>query len=533
LQGVKILKRFYLCCNKKITFAFNHLIYKTTDFTLSIKSLASQTLWYGLSNIFGRFLNYFLTIILFWIYKPEQIASVMQVYVIVPFLNILFTLGLETSYFKFSQTINKKTLFNTLNTFLLGTTILLTIIMIACNKGMTNLFDMQRNETYYIWMIWLIAIDTMCTIPFANLRHENKPKRFAGIKLLNISVNVVLVLFWLVLCPKLIASGTSLPAWLYNPQIGIGYFIIANMVASVITFMLLLSQWDGFRLQIDAKLLRQIMIYSFPIIIVGFGGMINDFLSRITYYKVLHEPLAVLDREFGIFIANYKLAVLATLFIQVFKMGAEPFFFKQSGSKDAPETYARVTKIFSIICCVLFLFIAMNLDLFSQIIARKNPEYAEGIHIVPVLTLANIFLGMYYNLSVWYKVTNNTLKGAYITLMGVVITIGLNVLLVPIFHYTGASWATFCCYFAMLIISYFWGQKYYPIPYDIKNISIYFGLVISMYLTTIFISNICQLQGIAYGIICFMVSASIFLFTAIRLDKQEFASLPKVGKYFK
>jgi O-antigen/teichoic acid export membrane protein len=155
---------------------------------VSIKSLASQTLWYGLSNILGRFLNYFLTLILFYIYKPEQIAGVMQVYVIVPFLNILFTLGLETSYFRFSQTVDKQKLFNTLNTFLFGSTIILTIIMILSNGGMTSLLDMQRNTTYYTWMIWLVAIDTLSTIPFAKLRHENRPKRFAAIKLLNIVI---------------------------------------------------------------------------------------------------------------------------------------------------------------------------------------------------------------------------------------------------------------------------------------------------------------------------------------------------------
>ncbi|MCX8471343.1 MAG: polysaccharide biosynthesis C-terminal domain-containing protein [Chitinophagaceae bacterium] len=498
---------------------------------MSIKSLASQTLWYGLSNILGRFLNYFLTLILFYIYKPEQIAGVMQVYVIVPFLNILFTLGLETSYFRFSQTVDKQKLFNTLNTFLFGSTIILTIIMILSNGGMTSLLDMQRNTTYYTWMIWLVAIDTLSTIPFAKLRHENRPQRFAAIKLLNIVINVVLVLFFLVLCPKLIASGSTIPTWLYHPAIGIGYFILANLAASIVTFFLLLPQWKGYVMQIDKGLLKQIMIYSYPIIIVGFGGMINDFLSRITYYKVLHNPLPELDREFGIFIANYKLAVLATLFIQVFKMGAEPFFFKQSGSKDAPATYARVTKIFSIICCVLFLFIAMNLDIFKLLIARKNVEYAEGIHIVPILTLANIFLGMYYNLSVWYKVTNNTMKGALITLIGVIITIALNIIFVPIFHYTGAAWATFFCYFTMLVISYIWGQKYYPIPYDVKNIFIYFGLVVGMYFLSTYLSNAMQIGGILYGIACFIIATIVFLFVAIKIDKTEFASLPLIGKY--
>jgi O-antigen/teichoic acid export membrane protein len=504
---------------------------------VSVQKLASQTMWYGLSNILGRFLNYFLSLILIYIYKPGDIAAVSQVYVIVPFLNILFTLGLETSYFKFSQNTDKKRLFNTLNSFLIGTTILFCIVLIIMHKPVTASLDMKRNVTYYYWMVAIIAVDTLCAIPFAKLRHENKPKKFAIIKFLNICINVFLVFLFIVVLQGQYLKGTSLPVWLYNPNIGIGYFILANLAASVATFLMLLPEWKGFQIKIDIYLLKQIMMYSLPIIIVGFGGMINDFLSRIMYYKILDDPLPKLDFEFGVFIANYKLAVLATLFIQVFKMGAEPFFFAQSGSKNAPETYARVTKIFSIICCVLFLFIAMNINLFKLLIASKHPEYAQGITIVPILTLANIFLGIYYNLSVWYKVTNNTMKGAIITLIGVAFTIIFNLILVPKMHYFGAVWATFICYASMLVISYIWGQKIYKIPYDVRNILIYFGLVIGMYLLynfTIasagFSNNIIR---VVVGGIAFIISTIVFLIVAIKLDRQEFASLPKVGKYFK
>jgi O-antigen/teichoic acid export membrane protein len=296
---------------------------------------------------------------------------------------------------------------------------------------------------------------------------------------------------------------------------------------------MLLPEWKGFIPNIDKELLKKIMLYSTPIIIVGFGGMINDFLSRIMYYKILDNPVAQLDHEFGVFIANYKLAVLATLFIQVFKMGAEPFFFAQSANKNAPETYARVSKIFSIICCMLFLFIAMNLNLFKILIASKHPEYAEGISIVPILTMANIFLGMYYNLSVWYKVTNNTLKGAIINLIGVAFTIIFNLLLVPSLHYYGAAWATFICYAAMLIISYFWGQKVYPIPYEVNKILIYFGVATGLYAIYIFAIIPMGFIGITSGILCFILSIIIFMFVAIKLDKKEFATWPIIGKYFR
>lgn len=499
---------------------------------MSIQKLAGQTLWYGLSNIVGRFLNFFLTsILLAWLYKPEGIASVSQVYVIVPFLNIIFTLGLETTYFRFSQLVDKQRLFNTLNTLLLCTSLIFTLLLISGKEPISDLLDMQRSSNFYIWMIWIVCIDTLSTIPFAKLRHEGRPKKFALIKLLNILVNVFFVSFWLILCPYLLKQHIDLPAWIYNPSIGIGYLIIANLIASISTLLFLLPEWKGYKPGINFGLLKEIMIYSFPIIIVGFGGMINDFLSRQMYYRLLSDPLEVLDHEFGVFIANYKLAVLATLFIQVFKMGAEPFFFSQAKNKNAPETYARITKFFVIICCFIFLGITMNLHFVESLIAHRHPEYAEGMHIIPVLTMANIFIGIYYNLSVWYKLTNRTMSGAVITLIGVGITILLNILLVPLYHYTGASWATFACYLSMLVITYVWGHKHYPIPYDVRKLVFYLGLVYAMFLIKQYIFNILSLEGTVAGILSFIVSSLIFIAVVVKLDKEEMKALPVIGKY--
>ncbi len=481
----------------------------------------------------GRFLNFFLTsILLAWLYKPEGIAAVSQVYVIVPFLNIIFTLGLETTYFRFSQLVDKQKLFNTLNTFLVGTSLLFTFLLLAGKEPVSNLFDMQRSSDYYIWMIWIVCIDTMSTIPFAKLRHEGRPKKFALIKFLNILINVSFVVFWLIVCPYLIKQGIAIPTWIYNPAIGVGYLIIAGLISSICTLILLLPEWKGYDPRIDFSLLKEIMMYSFPIIIVGFGGMINDFLSRIMYYRLLSDPVDVLDHEFGVFIANYKLAVLATLFIQVFKMGAEPFFFSQAKSKDAPETYARITKFFVIICCFIFLGITMNLHFIESFIAHRHPEYAEGMHIIPVLTMANIFIGIYYNLSIWYKLTNRTMSGAVITLVGVGITVGLNILLVPLFHYTGASWATFACYFSMLVITYLWGKKHYPVPYDVKKLVMYLGLVYGMFLVKQYIFDMYHFNGFIAGMSSFIISALLFAALVMKFDKEEMKSLPVIGKLF-
>ncbi len=499
---------------------------------MSIKKLAGQTLWYGLSNIIGRFLNFFLTsILLAWLYKPEGIASVSQVYVIVPFLNILFTLGLETTYFRFSQQVDKQKLFNTLNTFLVGSSLVFTFFLIVGKEPVSHLFDMQRNTTFYVWMIWIVCIDTLSTIPFAKLRHEGRPRKFAFIKLLSILVNVAFVVFWLILCPYLLRHGYAIPTCIYDPVIGVGYLIIANLIASIATMLVLLPEWKGYKPSIDFKMLKEIMLYSFPIIIVGFGGMINDFLSRQMYYRLLSDPVEKLDHEFGVFIANYKLAVLATLFIQVFKMGAEPFFFSHSKNENAQETYAKVTKIFVIICCFIFLAITMNLHFIESLIAHRNKEYAEGMHIIPVLTMANIFIGIYYNLSIWYKLTNRTMSGAIITLIGVAVTIVLNIILVPLYHYTGASWATFACYLSMLVITYLWGRKHYPVPYEVGKLIFYLALVYGLFLLKQYIFLTFHFTGFVPGVISFMLSAVLFSVIVVKFDREEFTSLPFIGKY--
>jgi O-antigen/teichoic acid export membrane protein len=502
---------------------------------VSVKKLASDTLWYGVSNIAGRFLNYFLsTILLTYLFNAEQSAPISQVYAIIPFLNIVFTLGFETSYFRFSQTIEKQKLFNTQSSILILSTLIFTLLLFFNAASISKTIEMSRNVNYYFWMLFIVAFDALTILPFARLRQEGRPKKFALLKLLNIIFNIVFVIFYLILVPYLIKKGVALPAFLYHPEIGIGYYIVANLCASILQFIILLPQWIGYKFEIDFSLFKNIMSYSWPILIVGFGGMINDFLSRITYYKVLPSiPLKQLDHEFGVFSANYKLAALATIFIQVFKMAAEPFFFNQSKEKNAPETYARVTKIFVIICCYIFIAISMNLNILVLLIASKHKEFAEGIHIVPVLTIANIFLGIYYNLAIWYKITNNTLKGAAITIMGVVITIALNIALVPLFHYTGAAWATCACYFFMMVVSFFWGQKYYKIPYETLKLISYLMLVVSMYLFYTFITYKFNIHNFYIQFIAFAIIIAIFTLVVLKYDKHEFQSLPFIGKYLK
>lgn len=490
-------------------------------------------MWYGVPTIASRFLGYALSLFLFWLYKPSSTASITQVYAVIPFLNILFTYGLETSYFRFVQENDKSVVFNTLMSSILITTILFTSMLLLNTNTLAAAIDFPDHPEYIQWMAWILFFDTLSVIPFAKLRQEERPRFYAFVKVFSIVVNVVLVVFFVGVCPEWYAANPSDP-WLffYDPAIDIGYYIIANMISSILTLVLLSKELISFRFSFNWGLWKKVMHYSYPLIIVGLGGMINEMLSRLVYMRVLELPREEELRQLGIFGANYKLAVLITIFIQVFRMGAEPFFFNQSKEENAPRTYARVMKFFVIACSLIWLAIVVNLPLIKYIGYGKNSAlYEEGLSIVPILAMGSVFLGIYYNLSVWYKLTNKTLTGAWITIGGAVITVLLNIWWIPLFGYNGSAWATFVCYAFMMIISYKLGQKHYPIPYVTKKLMAYLVIVTLLFLLhQLFIHFITQLwAGITFG--CFLLA--VYGWFILLVERKEFQKMPLIGKYIK
>ena len=447
-----------------------------------IKKLAGQTLWYGVPRIMARFLNFGISLLGFRLYDPNGSYAYTQIYAMIPFLSVLFTYGLETSFFRFAQTHDRKKLYNTLNVSLIATTLLFTAALLLLKSPVTGFIEMREHPEYVTWMIGIVFFDTLYTLPMSKLRLEERPRKYAFVNTTAVLLNIGIVLFFFYIArPAYEQDPHSFLGSLYKPSVGIGYFILANLVASGVSLLMLYKEFSSFRFEFDFKLWKEVMKYSYPLIIVGFGGMINEMLSRLAYQKVLHLSPQVEQFELGVFGANYKLAVLITIFIQVFKLAAEPFFFNQSKNANAPQTYARVMKFFVIACCFMFLGVSLLLDFWKILIASKHAEYAQGIHIVPILAMGSVFLGIYYNLTVWYKLTNRNNFGAYITLAGALITILLNVLLVPYFHYTGAAWATFICYAFMMGVSYWLGQKYYPIPYALKKMTAYLVICALLY----------------------------------------------------
>lgn len=498
-----------------------------------IRQLANQTIWYGLSNIVGRFINYLLTPILTYIYASADYGDISILFATAAFLNIVFTYGMETSYFRFTQQEEQQKVFNTTFSMLLITTTALLVLLLAPIQYIADTMNLGEHPEWLVYVVLIVALDTFAVIPFSKLRQDGKPKKFAAIKLLNILINMFFVIFFLYFCKEDYESGKqSFFASLYNPNIGIGYVFIANLIASAATLLMLVKEFTGFQINLDKKLLKEIFIYSTPLIIVGFGGIINETIDRFMIVYHFNGTAEEARSANGIYSANYKLAVLIVLFIQTFRMGAEPFFFKQSTKDNARETYAKIMHFFIIVCSLCFLGVVLFLDIWKHFMGiNKHPEYLQGLFIVPILMLAKIFLGIYYNLSVWYKLTNKTMTGAIITLIGAVLTILVNYLLIPYLGYLACAIATVVCYGSMMVISFIQGQKYYPIPYDIKNGSLYIAIAVLFF-------------GIHYSLR--MVNTELYLLHPIGItlllaygwivakrEKKELMKIPVLNKLYK
>lgn len=502
-----------------------------------IKKLAGHTLWYGVPKIFSRFLNYGLTLLGFRLFDAATTSDLTQVYAAIPFFNIIFTYGLETSFFRFAQMKDRKVLYNTLSVSIIVSTIVLTAFLFIFKQPVTDFLELNKHTEYVTWMIWIIFFDTLIVIPLSQLRLEERPARYALVNMGSIFINIAIVFFFLFIAKNAYEKDpqTVLGA-LYDPKIGVGYFILGNLVASICSLLFLYPEISRLRFVFDKQMWREVMVYSYPLLIVGFGGMVNELLSRVIFRKVAVGTALQQDRELGIFGANYKLAVLITIFIQVFRLAAEPFFFNQSARDDAKKIYSRVMKFFVIACCFMFLVIALFLDFWQLLIASKFKEYAEGIHIVPVLAMASVFLGIYYNLSIWYKLTNKNMFGAYITIAGAVITLLLNIWWIPGFGYTGAAWATFICYAFMMVASYLQGQKHYPIPYPKKKLVAYLSISALLYIVHEIIAAQLSTTWSGYHIIyygtgvLFMVLFGILI---LRVEAKELQRLPFVGRLYR
>lgn len=444
----------------------------------TIKKLASQTAVYGLSSIVGRLLNYLLVPLYTNVFLPAEYGVVTDLYSYVAFFAVLMTYGMETAFFRYMQkdNLDPKKVYATTLISIITTALIFLILGFTFLEKIAVWLKYQNHTWYIVCFMFIIAIDAVTAIPFAKLRSENKALKFASIRLVNIFVNIALNLFFILLCPWWYQKNPNLVQHFYNPEIGVGYIFISNLLASIITVVLLLPQFK-IKFDFDKTLWNELIRYAFPLLVVGLAGMVNETADRIMLKYLLPAGSNVMA-ETGIYGACYKISIIMTIFIQTFRYAAEPFFFSHAKNKGAEQLYADVMKYFVIACAAIFLITLLYLDIVKFFVGKN---YWEGLPVVPILLLANWFLGIYFNLTVWYKLTNKTGYGAGISIFGAALTIVFNILLVPVLGYYGAAWTTLICYSSMMILSFYQGQKHFPINYDVKKILGYIFFAVGLY----------------------------------------------------
>ena len=489
----------------------------------SLKKLASQTAWYGLSSIAARFISYLLVPYLTYKFTESAYGEMSIVYSFIPFLNVIVTHGMETAYFRFGSKENEEKIYHTSSISMIMVTALVLMVLIKFSAPIASLLQITVHPEYIKLMAWVVGLDALATIPFSRLRMQGKPKKFAFIKIGGIVLNILATYYFISILPEYIAThpGSMISSW-FKPDWAVGYVLLAGIVQNVFVLLLLNKEIGALRFSFDFDLWKQMMLYALPLILVGFGGMINETFDRIMlgWWAPGGSPDAN-KAIVGIYSACYKLSILITISVQAFRMGAEPFFFKQSSEENAPKTYARVMKFFVITLCIMFLGVVLYIDIWKLFI--RNPNMYAGLKVVPILLIANMFLGVYYNLSIWYKLSNKTMAGAWITLLGAVITIGINFLLIPRYGYMASAWATFFCYGTMMIVSYKWGQKVYFIPYATKKLIAYFVITLLLYSINLFILWVSSNKAFNYLFASILLLG--FIGFVIKIEKKELKSI--------
>ncbi|MEC5148151.1 Membrane protein involved in the export of O-antigen and teichoic acid [Chitinophaga sp. 212800010-3] len=516
---------------------------RQNNWELSIKNLAGQTIFYGLSNIVSKLLNYFLTPFYLTILSRASFGEMSNVYAYIPFANIVLTYGMETAFFRFAKKENKAHVLGTSTISLILSTISITLLMLMLRSPVINsyageLAGLAGHPAYYTYVVLLMAFDALTAIPFAQLRLEGRPMKYAAIRIAGIVTTIFFNIFFLVICPKLYASGHH---WLPDVSSGseqTGYIYLSNMLGSAITLVLFLPQISKIEWKFNSGLWKQMMHYALPLIIVGMAGMVNETFDRAWFLPQFlpGDDMEAKKEIIALYSANYKLAILITMFIQAFRLGAEPYFFKQAESGDPRKIYARIMKLFVIMLCFMFLFVSLYLNIWKAFL--RTPFYYQGMRIVPVLLLANMFLGIYYNLTIWFKLTDRTKTGAVITLITAVLAFLLNYWWIPVMGYYGAALATMVCYFVQMIICYLLGQKYYPIPYHLPKLITYVGLAIMVYYVFNWLNSRLLSPDNIYALRPLSLLVATFFFFAygwfiFRMEKREFAKLPVIGRFIK
>jgi len=438
---------------------------------------------YGLGTIVPRFLNYgIMTFFYTRIFKAAEYGIITELYAWMVLLLIILTYGMETGFFRFSQKSEDfEKVYSTAIISLLTSSLIFIILVFVFIDPVSAVLKYRNNQDYIKMFAVIIAIDAFTAIPFARLRKENRPIVFSVIKLLNVIVTIAVVLFLLLAAPGIYEKSDGWFREIYDPDYRIGYVFLANLVGSAVTLLLLLPYIVKVKFRFYKEIWVRMMGYSFPLLIAGLSGAINDTLDKVILRRMIGEETGL--QTVGIYGAGYKIAVLLALFIQMFRFAAEPFFFERAKHADAKETYAFVMRYFVIVMLIVYLGINLYINGMQYIIGK---DLRGAMAIVPIVSMGYLLYGVYVNHSIWYKLNDLTMFGIYITLAGAVVTVLINVLLIPSYGYMASAWAHIASYGTMIIMSFIFAEKRYKINYNMKRLLPYFIMAIAMVLFKVF-----------------------------------------------
>ena len=436
----------------------------------ALKRFFKDTIIYGIEAVLPRVINFLLVRVHTDALPTENYAENTNFYIWIALFTVLLTFGMETTFFRFYKSEEKKDTIKA--TSFISVAIAALIFLTSAflfSSTFINLFDFTQNPVQFKLFGGILAIDAISVIAFAYLRAANRPIRYAFIKLLNVGIIVLINLLFLKYVPYLIETNKNAPTFLveiYNSTNIVNFIFIANIVGSAVSFLLMTPYLMKFKWRFSTALFKKMITYSWPIAVAGIAYAINENLDKYLIGQLQDKS------TMGIYRACYKLAIFMNLYIMAFRLGAEPFFFNHSDKSDAKETYAKIMNYFIIVGSLVFVGIVAFIDII-KVLFIKNPDYWGAISIVPIVLLANLFLGIYHNLSVWYKLTDKTRYGMYFSIIGALLTIVLNIVLIPKIGFIAAAWATLAAYGTMMIVSYFYGKKYYNVPYNLKKTDSY------------------------------------------------------------
>lgn len=495
-----------------------------------LSSLAKDTAIYGLSSIVGRFLNYLLVPL----YTAKLSAAsggygvITNVYAYTALLLVILTYGMETTFFRFAnkEGENPQKVYSTTLTAV-GLTSLLFVAAVLAFIGPISGAMGYADHPSYVWVMAIaVALDAFQCIPFAYLRYKKRPVKFAALKLFNIMLTIALNLVFFLLLPALYAGGgEGLPvSAIYSPEVGVGYVFYINLFCSSALMFCLLKELTGFRYVLDRALLRRMLSYSWPILVLGIAGILNQTADKILFPYIYKNADA--HAQLGIYGAASKIAMIMAMITQAFRYAYEPFVFGKSKDKDNRATYAKAMKYFVIFTLLAFLVVVGYMDILRHLIGR---DYWSGLKVVPIVMAAEIMMGVYFNLSFWYKLIDKTIWGAWFSGAGCMVLILVNVVFVPHYGYMACAWGGFAGYATAMLLSYFVGQKHYPIDYPVKEMTLYAGVALVMFVAMTKANSDLPVWG-ALAVNTLL----ILLFTAMIVKRDmPLSSLPVIGKHFR